>query len=176
MGDWRYGQPLTLFEAVEELVNKYSDDGVGEAGDSDMTPAPLKRLAEQAMSDAEVHGLVHDEENISHQKARAGVLDVDFHADRRCRVADDGVGNTVHADGMSRAAERVLQQADDGSGNATGDGIAAGDGEEDHHHHRQVDDGEPTELCADERLDQNCDQRYEDDYEQVEFVNRNLFS
>ena len=93
-----------------KLYTKIPTTALARAEIATCAPAPLHRLAQQAARDAEEDGLVRDEEDVRDEEARAVILYVDLHAQRRSRKADDGIGNAVHADGMGGAGERVLKK------------------------------------------------------------------
>src|ERR1035438_8550899 len=167
-------RPSPLFEPIQELEHKYADHGVGQRGNGHVAPTPLLHLAKQAMRHAVIDPLVGHEKEVGDDEARAGILDVNFQAQRRRQVPDDRQGNAVHAQGMAGAGEEVLHQANRAAREASADRIAPGHREEDGDHERQTDRRQEWNLPQNENLDQYRNQGNEDDRGPTEFVDRDL--
>src|SRR5271166_88987 len=75
---------------------------------------------------------------------------------------------------MRRAAKRVLQQADDRAHDTAADGVAPRNRKEDHHHHRQIEDRQPAQLCRQKCLDEDGNERDEDDRKPIKFIGCDL--
>lgn len=169
-------RPLPLFELVQYGKKEQRQDGVRQGRERDVTPAPLRRLPKQAMSDAVVNPLVDDEEDIGDEKPGTRILNVDLDAERRRCKANNRIADAVHTQRVMGAGERILHEANDGPGNGSADGITPRDRKEDDHHHGQVNYREEAHLDRNESLDKDRCQGDHYGYRPTEFVNRNLLS
>jgi hypothetical protein len=117
---------------------------------------------EQAAVDKEEQETVDEEEAEVDKDAGGEIFYVDLDANAGGDVTDNGFGHTVDADRLS--SEGVLQQADGGSGECSGDGISAGDSEEDGDDEGKVKDGKTGEGSREKGLQQDCAKRHKHRY------------
>src|ERR1700677_4514817 len=102
------GRQSPLFEPVKESKNKYPDYGVRQSGDSEVTPVPLHRLAQQTMCHTVVHALLNTKEDERDQEPRTRIIDIDLYPQRRGQIADDRERDAVHPERMVVTGEEIL--------------------------------------------------------------------
>ena len=152
--NWCYERLIGAAGAVEEEEDGERDDGVGNGAEEFVHPVEMERRhAEQTAMYEEEQKAVEQGEAEVHEDAGGEVFDVYLDADAGGSVADDGLGHAVDADRL--AGEGVLEQADRGACESSGDGVAAGDGEED-----GDDKGDIKQVESRERLGQECLQEH----------------
>jgi hypothetical protein len=109
--------------------------------------------AEEAAVDEKDQETIEEEEAEVDKDTGGEVFYVDLNADAGGDVADDGFGHAVDPNGT--ACKGILEQADGGSGEAAGDGIAARDGKEDGHDEWKIEDGVAGKGSGEKRLQQD---------------------
>src|SRR5277367_2587575 len=149
------GSPVSFgaLGVVEQEEDRQRDSGIDGGADELVKPEDVKvDVAEEAAIDEKDEKAVEEEEAEVDDNAGREVFDVDLNADAGGDVADDSLGHAVDADGLG--GESVLKQTDGSSGESTGDGIAAGDGEEDGDDKRKIEDGQARKRSWEKSLQQ----------------------
>lgn len=139
-----------------------------------MGPAPGHVQADENPGNKEVDDFVNYVEEDGEQKTGAGIFYVELDAERRSAESDDGLRDSVEADGLVR--ERILQNADQAAGEESGERIAARGRETDHDQQRKIEDGEEREAQRHPRLQEDGGQRNEDRRRNAEAVDLNLLA
>lgn len=110
-------------------------------------------VAEKTAVDEEEQDAIENEESEVDEDTGGEIFYVDLDPDTGSDVANDGLGHAVDAYGL--IGEGILEQADGGAGEGAGNGIAAGDGEEDRDDQGEVEDREAGKGPGEEGLQQN---------------------
>jgi len=115
--------------------------------------------AKEATVDKEQQKTVDEKKPEVNENTSGKVLYINLNADAGGDVADHRLRHAIDADGLG--SQSILQQADCGSGEGSGDGITARDCEEDGDDEWKIEDGETGEGSREKRLQQDRAQRHQ---------------
>ena len=116
-------------------------------------------VAEETTVDEEEQDAIENEESEVDEDTGGEIFYVDLDPDTGGDVADDGLGHAIDAYGL--IGEGILEQADGGTGKGAGNGIAAGDGEEDRDNQGEIEDREAREGPGEQCLQQDRTQGHQ---------------
>ena len=114
-------------------------------------------MAEETTVDEEEQDAVKKEEAEIDEDTGGEIFYVDLDPDTGGDIADDGLGHAVNTNRLT--GEGILKQADGGSREGSGDGIATGYGEEDCDDQGEIEDGKARKRPRKESLKENRTQR-----------------
>lgn len=154
-----YGLIGTL-EVVENKEDRDCNDGIGAGSDELMSPEKMKSgEAEEAVINQKKQDTIEDGEAEGDDNSRQRTFYVDLKSNAGSDIADGGFRHSIDADGL--AGEGVLQQANDRSGDGSGDGTAARDGEEEDDDEGEIEEGKARKGPGKKGLQENGQQRHD---------------
>ena len=115
-----------------------------------MPPTPLQGQFHQPARHREIHHLVDHVEKQGDQEAGADIVYVQFRAQRRRAVPYDCLRDAVNPDGLM--SERILQQADQRSGEQPGHRASPRHRKKNHHQQGQVEERKEVQTRGQKSL------------------------
>lgn len=145
---------------VEQKEDGDGDGGISAGPDQFVPPEEMEvDQAQETAVDEKQQNAVDDREAERDDDAGQRTFYIDLKSNTCSDIADGGFGHPIDADGL--VGERVLEQANDGSGEGAGDGTAAGDSEKEDDDQRQIEEGETRKRLRQKGLQKNRQQRHE---------------
>ena len=139
-----------------------------------MNGVPLRGYAHHIGGDQKMDQVMNYGEAKRYKKARAGIIDIDLHPNRRRHVADNRFGDPENAQGLTR--QSVLREANHSPTYSTGNWIPSRYRKENGHDQRNIKNLYEAKRARNVRLEKDSQERKADRRNRTKFMDFDLFA